>query len=146
MKVNPAKSKQHLTITLRCDTCSAVFINNISVLQDSRVKYLGLIIDSSRLTWKDYIHQKRKELNARLKLHYRLLHPKSYLQLKQKFNIYGSVIRTNLDIMVLKYLGLQRKGKSASYKFFSLNFSDMQQILRVMLCLQSNTPRQLEYT
>jgi hypothetical protein len=61
MKINKKKSS-HITFSLRQGQCPPDYINQTIVPHAETVKYLGLHFDQ-RLTWKDHIVKKRKQLN-----------------------------------------------------------------------------------
>ena len=67
-KINEKKST-HITFTLRIQTCPQVSINNITVPNKDTVRYLGLTLDR-RLTWKQHILDKSKQLRDKLKKFY----------------------------------------------------------------------------
>jgi hypothetical protein len=91
IKINTDKSVQ-VTFTLRRRECPPLYINNNRIPQRNSVKYLGLLIDK-RLTWKQHLKEKRLALNNRLKILHRLIRSKSTLPLKQKRQIYLSILR-----------------------------------------------------
>jgi len=61
MKVNETKST-HITFTLRKGQSPPVCINQTAIPQVETVKYLGLHFDR-RLTWREHIAKKRKQLD-----------------------------------------------------------------------------------
>jgi len=61
MKVNETKST-HITFTLQKGQCPPVCINQTVIPQVKTVKYLGLHFDR-KLTWKEHIAMKRKQLD-----------------------------------------------------------------------------------
>ena len=65
LKINENKSK-HVTFTLRKQTCSQAAINNITIPNKDSVRYLGMTLDR-RLTWKQRIIDKWKQLKDKLK-------------------------------------------------------------------------------
>ena len=91
IKINPTKSTQ-VTFTLRTQTCPPVTLNNTPLSQEKTVRYLGLHLDR-RLTWSHHIKCKRLTLNARLKLLFRLMKPKSPVKLNQKLLLYKSLLK-----------------------------------------------------
>jgi hypothetical protein len=64
MKANGTKWT-HIIFTTRRETCPPVHINNIQLPQAEEIKYLGLHLDR-RLTWRNYIFAKRKQLGITL--------------------------------------------------------------------------------
>jgi hypothetical protein len=64
MKANGTKST-HITFTTRRETCPPVHINNVELPQAEEVMYLGLHLDP-RLTWRNHIFAKRKQLGITL--------------------------------------------------------------------------------
>jgi hypothetical protein len=91
IKVNTEKSV-HVTFTLRRRECPPLYLNRNRIPSHNSVRYLGLIIDK-RLTWKQHIKEKRLALNNRLKLLYRLVRTNSTLPLRQKRQLYLSLLR-----------------------------------------------------
>jgi hypothetical protein len=91
IKLNTTKS-QHVTFTLRRQTCPPVYFNNVPIPQTTSVKYLGLTFDR-RLTWNPHTRLKRVSLNTRLKALYALLHRRSPVPLSQKLKCYTYLIR-----------------------------------------------------
>ena len=89
--VNENKSTQ-VTFTLRKETCPAVYLNNKVIPQSNKVKYLGIHLDR-RLTWRDHIWSKRKQLNLKIRSMYWLLSKKSKLSTENKLLIYKSIIK-----------------------------------------------------
>jgi hypothetical protein len=71
MKANGSKST-HITFTTRRETCPQVHINNVQLPQAEEIKYLGLHLDQ-RLTWRNPIFAKRKQLGTTLTKMYWLL-------------------------------------------------------------------------
>lgn len=91
IKVNAEKSI-HVTFTLRKEECPAVVLNSVIIPKSNCVKYLGLNMDR-RLTWKQHITLKRKQLNIKTKKMYWLLGPKSQLSLENKVILYKSILK-----------------------------------------------------
>jgi hypothetical protein len=84
--MNAIASKSiHVTFTTLRETCPQVHINNVQLLQEEEVKYLGLHLDR-RLTW--HIFAKRKQLGNTLTKMYWLLGRKSKLSTSNKLLIY----------------------------------------------------------
>jgi hypothetical protein len=65
IKVNESKSS-HITFTIRNGHCIAVNSNQTIISKAETVKYLCLQFNH-RLTWKDHIAKKRKEINLKIK-------------------------------------------------------------------------------
>jgi hypothetical protein len=63
--INETKSKQ-VTFTLKKGKCPALYLNNTALPQSSTVKCLGFQLDS-RLTWKQHIAKKRKQIDLKVK-------------------------------------------------------------------------------
>lgn len=91
IKVNTQKSK-HVTFTLRRDNCPSVFLNGTELPSATEVNYLGLHLDR-RLTWKEHIKAKRKQLDIKFKQMYWLLGPKSQLSLENKILLYKTILK-----------------------------------------------------
>lgn len=91
IKVNAEKST-HVTFSLRREDCPPVSLNGVIIPHSNSVKYLGLNIDR-RLTWKDHIKLKRKQLDQQTKKMYWLLGKKSQLSLRNKILIYKAVLK-----------------------------------------------------
>ena len=90
-KINEKKST-HVTFTLRKQTCPQVSINNITVLNRDTVRYLGMTLDR-RLTWKQHILDKSKQLRDKLKKFYWLISRRSNLSTQNKITLYKAVIK-----------------------------------------------------
>jgi hypothetical protein len=91
IKVNESQSS-HITFTLRNGHCPAVNINQTIKPQAETVKHLGLQFDL-RLTWKDHIAKKRKQMNLQIKEINWLIERKSYLCIENKVLIYKAIIK-----------------------------------------------------
>ena len=81
-----------VTFTLRKGTCPAVFINEQPIPQNDKAKYLGIHLDR-RLTWKEHIWTKRKQLILKIRSMYWLLNKKSKLSTENKLILYKSIIK-----------------------------------------------------
>ena len=90
-KINEKKSS-HVTSTLRKQTCPQVSINNITVPNKDTVRYLGMTLDR-RLTWKQHIVDKSKQLRDKLKKLYWLIGRRSNLSTQNKITLYKTVIK-----------------------------------------------------
>lgn len=91
IRVNPEKST-NVTYTLRNEKCPPLSLNGVTIPASNCVKYLGLRIDC-RLTWKDHIKSKRKEIDIKTKKMYWLIGPKSQLSLENKVRLYKTVLK-----------------------------------------------------
>jgi hypothetical protein len=103
-----------VTFTTRRETCPPVHINDVQILQENHVKYLGLHLDR-RLTWHTHIFAKRKQLGLSLTKMYWLLGRKSKLSTNNKLLIYKVTLKpiwtygiqlwgttSNSDIVILE--------------------------------------------
>jgi hypothetical protein len=90
IKINESKST-HLTFTLRTDPSPPLYLNNVEIPPATTVKYLGLHLDT-KLTWKDHVIKKRKQMDIRHKELYWLLGRKSSLSVDNKLLLYKSII------------------------------------------------------
>jgi hypothetical protein len=91
MKTNGTKST-HITFTTHRETCPPVHINNVQLPQAEEVKYLGLHLDR-RLTWRNHIFVKRKQLGITLTKMYWLLRRQSKLTTSSKLLAYKVVLK-----------------------------------------------------
>ncbi|PNF38784.1 RNA-directed DNA polymerase from mobile element jockey [Cryptotermes secundus] len=89
--INETKSVQ-VTFTMRKEQCPAVHINNTEIPQSSTVKYLGLHLDS-RLTWKQHITKKRKQVDLKVKDIHWIIGSKSSTSLDSKVLLYKTIIK-----------------------------------------------------
>ena len=91
-KINENKSA-HVTFTLRKQTCPQVTINNITIPNKDSVRYhLGMTLDR-RLTFKQHIIGKSKQLKTKLKKLYWLIRQRSNLSTQSKITLYKTVIK-----------------------------------------------------
>ena len=90
-KINEKKST-HVTFTLRKQACPQVSINNITIPNKDTVRYLGMTLDR-RLTWKQHIMEKSKQLRDKLKIFYWLIGRRSNLNTQNKITLYKIVIK-----------------------------------------------------
>jgi hypothetical protein len=81
-----------VTFTLKKGKCSAVYLNNTALPQSSTVNYLGLHLDS-RLTWKQHIAKKRKQIDLKVKDIYWIIGHKSTMSLDSKVLLYKAIIK-----------------------------------------------------
>ena len=86
------KKSTHVTFTLRKQTCPQVSINNITVPNKDTVRYLGMTLDR-RLTWKQHIVDKSKQLRDKLKKFYWLIGRRSNLSIQNEVTLYKTVIK-----------------------------------------------------
>lgn len=91
IKANEAKSI-HVTYTLKKKDCPPVTMNGSLVSQAKTAKYLGIHIDR-KLTWRDHIFTKRKQLGIKFSKMYWLINRKSSLSLESKLMIYKSILK-----------------------------------------------------
>lgn len=91
IKINEAKSN-HITFTLRKETCPPVTLNGQAIPQADTVKYLGIHLDK-RLTWRKHIFTKRKQLGLKFSKMYWLLGRKSQLSIENKILIYKAIFK-----------------------------------------------------
>ena len=122
-KINENKST-HAIFTLRRQTCPQVIINNISIPNKDTVRYLGMTLDR-RLTWKQYITDKSKQLRDELKKFYWLIGRRSNLSMQNKITLYKTVIKP-----VWTY-GIQLWGTASNSN------------IEILQRFQSKTPRSL---
>jgi hypothetical protein len=80
----------HITFTLRKGHCPAVNINQTVIPQAESVKYLGLQFDR-RLTWKDHIVKKRKQIKLKIKEINWLIGRKSHISIENKVLFYTAI-------------------------------------------------------
>jgi len=92
MKVNETKST-HITFTLRKRHCPPVCINQNEMPQVEKVKYLGLHFDC-KLTWKEHIAKKSKQLDHKTCDIKWLISRKSPLSLENKTLIYKTILKS----------------------------------------------------
>jgi hypothetical protein len=91
MKSNGTKSI-HIIFTTRRETCPPVHINNIQLPQAEKIQYLGLHLDC-RLTWRNHIFSKRKQLGITLTKMYWLLGRQSKLTTSNILLAYKVVLK-----------------------------------------------------
>jgi hypothetical protein len=91
IKVNETKPA-HITFTLRKGQCPPVYINQTVVLQVETVKYLVLHFDR-KLTWKEHIAMKRKQLDHKTCDTKWLIGKNSPLSLENKIFIYKTILK-----------------------------------------------------
>jgi hypothetical protein len=81
----------HITFTTRRETYPAIHINNVQLPQAEEAKNLGLHLDH-RLTWRNHIFAKRKQLGITLTKMYWLLGCQSKLTTSTKLLAYKVVL------------------------------------------------------
>ena len=91
IKINENKST-HVTFTLCKMTCPKILLNDKTIPQHDRVKYLGMHLDR-RITWQEHIWTKRKQLNLKLRKMYWLFGRKSQLSMSNKILIYKCILK-----------------------------------------------------
>ena len=91
LKINESKST-HITFALRRGQCPPVNKNQTDVPQVETVKYLGIHFDR-RLTWKDHVLTKRKQLDLKSREIKWLIGRHSPLSLENKILIYKTVLK-----------------------------------------------------
>ena len=72
---------------MRKQACPQVTINNITVPDKDTVRYLGMTLDR-RLTWKQHIIDKSKQLRDKLEKFYWLIGRRSNLSTQNKIALY----------------------------------------------------------
>jgi hypothetical protein len=90
IRINENKSCS-ITFTLRKSPTPDVSINEIQIPRKTEIKYLGMTIDS-KLTWKQHIVKKRKQINIIIKQLNFLLGRKPNLGIENKLLIYKTII------------------------------------------------------
>jgi hypothetical protein len=90
-KANEAKSVQ-VIFTLNKMTCPPVKLNSGHLSQADEVKYLGIHLDR-RLTWREHITTKRKQLDLKLRNLYWIIGRKSQLSLENKLLVYKVILK-----------------------------------------------------
>lgn len=91
IKVNSSKSS-HISFTLNKSDCPPVSFGGETLPQYNTIKYLGLHLDR-RLTFRDHIKAKRKELNIKRKKLYYILNKNSPLSLRNKILLYKVTLK-----------------------------------------------------
>lgn len=91
IKVNVDKST-HVTYTLKEGDCPSVHLNGILIPKSNCFKYLGMNIDR-RLTWRNHLQLKRKQLDIKTRKMYWLLGPHSELSLRNKLILYKTILK-----------------------------------------------------
>ena len=90
-KINEKKST-HVTFTLRKRTYPQITINNITIPNKNTVRYLGMTLDR-RLTCKQDITDRSKQLKDKFKKFYWLTSRRSNLSTHNKITLYKTVIK-----------------------------------------------------
>jgi hypothetical protein len=83
-----------VTFILKKGKCSSIYLNNTVLPQSSTVIYLGFHLDS-RLTWKQHIAKKRKQIDLKVKDLYWIIGHKSIMSLDSKELLYKTIIKPN---------------------------------------------------
>lgn len=91
MRINETKSQQ-ITFTNRRGACPPITLNGHQLHQQDVVKYLGMHLDS-RLTWKNHIFAKRKQLGIKLSKLQWIIGRRSKLSLDNKILIYKAILK-----------------------------------------------------
>ena len=91
IKVNQAKS-MHVTFTNRSGQCPPIYIDQQQIPQGTSVKYLGMHLDS-KLTWREHIINKRKQLDHKTRKLLWIIGRTSPLSLENKLLIYKTVLK-----------------------------------------------------
>jgi hypothetical protein len=91
IKINETKATQ-VTFTLRKNQCPPIFFNNILIPESSSIRYLGMHMDK-KLTWREHIVKKRKQIDLKFKQLYWLLGRKSPSSLENKVLVYKVAIK-----------------------------------------------------
>jgi hypothetical protein len=81
-----------VTFTLKKEKWPSVYLNNTALPQSSTVKYLWFHLDS-RLTWKQHIAKKRKQIDLKVKDMYWIIGHKSTMSLDSKVLLYKTIIK-----------------------------------------------------
>jgi hypothetical protein len=90
-KINETKSIQ-VNFALRREQCPHLRLNNNNIPQSPSVKYLGIYLDS-RLTWKDQVTKKRKQIDLKTKELNWVISRRSNLSLENKVLLYKTIIK-----------------------------------------------------
>jgi hypothetical protein len=91
MKVNETKST-HITFTLRKGQCPPVSIDQTVISKGETVKYVGLHFDR-KLTWKEHVIKKRKQLDHKTREIKWLIGNNSPLSLENTLLIYKTILK-----------------------------------------------------
>jgi hypothetical protein len=89
----------HITFTTRREPCPPVHINNVELPQAEEIKYLGLRRDR-RLTRRNHIFAKRKQLGITLTKMYWLLGRQFKLTTSSKFLAYKVVLKPIITVLI----------------------------------------------
>ena len=91
IKVNSEKCN-HITFTLKKSTLPPITLNNATIPQTKKVKYLELHLDA-RLTWKHHIKTKIEQIRTKRRKMYWLTSRNSKLSMSNKLLIYKMIIK-----------------------------------------------------
>lgn len=91
IRANESKSTQ-VTYTMKRGTCPPVKLNGQTLPQADVARYLGMHLDR-RLTWKQHIWMKRKQLGMTYRKMHWLIGPKSQLTLENKVLLYKTILK-----------------------------------------------------
>jgi hypothetical protein len=89
---NMKAKSTHITFTLRKGQCPPVCINQTAIRQVETVKYLALHFDR-KLTWREYLAKKRKQLDNKTREIKWLIGKNSPLLLENKILIYKTILQ-----------------------------------------------------
>ena len=89
--VNGEKTVQVTYTNRKIGDHQAITVNNTPIQNDSKAKYLGMVIDS-KLNWKDHIIRKKNEVKYKFGQLYWLLGKDSTLPIQNKLLIYKTII------------------------------------------------------
>lgn len=134
IKVNSDKCRQ-ITFTLRRGDCSAVTLLGQTLVNDEKIKYLGMHLDR-RLTWKEHIRAKRMQLKLKIGRMNWLFRKNSGLSIANKVCLYKTIIKP------IWCYGIQLWGtacKSAIKTVQSFQSKTLRRILDAPFFVRNNT-------
>ena len=82
----------HVTFTLRRESCPPIHINNVQLPQHDKVKYFDMHLDR-RLTWTRHIESKILQIKLKSNELHWLIGPRSALDLEYKVLLYKAIIK-----------------------------------------------------